>query len=91
MSPVSGTTRDTINSEVIYKDKEFILVDTAGIRKKSKVDYGVEAFAVDRAIRAIREADVALLVIDATEGLTDQDKKYSTNCGRSRLRANCSV
>ena len=77
VSPVSGTTRDTINSEVIYKDKEFILVDTAGIRKKSKVDYGVEAFAVDRAIRAIREADVALLVIDATEGLTDQDKKIA--------------
>ena len=77
VSPVSGTTRDTINSEVIYQDKDFILVDTAGIRKKSKVDYGVEAFAVDRAIRAIREADVALLVIDATEGLTDQDKKIA--------------
>lgn len=77
VSPVSGTTRDSINSEVIYQDKDFILVDTAGIRKKSKVDYGVEAFAVDRAIRAIREADVALLVIDATEGLTDQDKKIA--------------
>ena len=77
VSPVSGTTRDSINSEVIYKDRDFILVDTAGIRKKSKVDYGVEAFAVDRAIRAIREADVALLVIDAVEGLTDQDKKIA--------------
>ena len=77
VSPVSGTTRDSINSEVVYNDRAFVLVDTAGIRKKSKVDYGVEAFAVDRAIRAIREADVALLVIDAVEGLTDQDKKIA--------------
>ncbi len=77
VSPVSGTTRDSINSEVVYQDRDFVLVDTAGIRKKSKVDYGVEAFAVDRAIRAIREADVALLVVDAVEGLTDQDKKIA--------------
>lgn len=77
VSPVSGTTRDSINSEVVYKDRDFVLIDTAGIRKKSKVDFGVEAFAVDRAIRAIREADVALLVIDAVEGLTDQDKKIA--------------
>ena len=53
-------------------------MDTAGIRKKSKVDYGVEMFAVDRAIRAVRECDVALLVIDSTEGLSDQDKKIAT-------------
>ena len=52
-------------------------MDTAGIRKKAKVDYGVEALAVDRAIRAIREADVALLVVDSQEGLTDQDKKIA--------------
>ena len=77
VSNVSGTTRDSINSEVTYKDKDFILIDTAGIRKKSKVDYGVEAFAVDRALRAIKEADVTLLVIDATEGLSDQDKKIA--------------
>ena len=60
------------------KDKEFIIVDTAGIRKKAKVDYGVEKFAVDRAIRSIRDCDVALLVIDATEGISDQDKKISS-------------
>lgn len=77
VSNVSGTTRDSINSEITYKDKDFILIDTAGIRKKSKVDYGVEAFAVDRALRAIKEADVTLLVIDATEGLSDQDKKIA--------------
>ena len=78
VSDVSGTTRDSIDSYVTYKDKEFIIVDTAGIRKKSKVDYGVEKFAVDRAIRSIRECDVALLVIDAKEGISDQDKKISS-------------
>ena len=78
VSDVSGTTRDSIDSYVTYKDKEFMSVDTAGIRKKSKVDYGVEKFAVDRAIRSIRECDVALLVIDAKEGISDQDKKISS-------------
>lgn len=78
VSDVSGTTRDSIDSYITYKDKEFIIVDTAGIRKKSKVDYGVEKFAVDRAIRSIRDCDVALLVIDAKEGISDQDKKISS-------------
>lgn len=78
VSDVSGTTRDSIDSYVTYKDEEFIIVDTAGIRKKSKVDYGVEKFAVDRAIRSIRDCDVALLVIDAKEGISDQDKKISS-------------
>lgn len=78
VSDVSGTTRDSIDSYVKYKDTEFIIVDTAGIRKKSKVDYGVEKFAVDRAIRSIRDCDVALLVIDAKEGISDQDKKISS-------------
>lgn len=77
VSDVSGTTRDSIDSKIKYKDKEFILVDTAGIRKKSKVDWGVEKFAVDRAIRSIRDCDVAVLIIDATEGISDQDKKIS--------------
>ena len=80
VSDVSGTTRDSIDEEIIFEDKVFRLVDTAGIRKKSKVDYGVEAFAVDRAIRAIRECDVALLVIDSAEGLSDQDKKIASIC-----------
>ena len=77
VSDVSGTTRDTINSKVKYEGEEFILVDTAGIRKKAKVDWGIEKFAVDRAIRAIRDCDIAVLVIDAIEGLTDQDKKIA--------------
>ncbi len=78
VSDVSGTTRDSIDSRITYKDKEFIIVDTAGIRKKAKVDYGVEKFAVDRAIRSIRECNVALLVIDAKEGISDQDKKIAS-------------
>lgn len=77
VSDISGTTRDSIDSKVKYEGEEFILVDTAGIRKKAKVDWGVEKFAVDRAIRAIRDCDVAVLVVDALEGLTDQDKKIS--------------
>ncbi len=78
VSDVSGTTRDAIDSKVKYEGEEFILVDTAGIRKKSKVDWGIEKFAVDRSIRAIRNCDVAILVADATEGITDQDKKIAS-------------
>lgn len=78
VSDISGTTRDSIDSYISYNEKEYVIVDTAGIRKKSKVDYGVEKFAVDRAIRSIRDCDVALLVIDATEGISDQDKKISS-------------
>ena len=77
VSDISGTTRDSIDSKVKYEGEEFTLVDTAGIRKKAKVDWGVEKFAVDRAIRAIKDCDIALLIVDATEGLTDQDKKIS--------------
>ncbi len=77
VSDISGTTRDSIDSKVKYDGEEFILVDTAGIRKKSKVNWGVEKFAVDRSIRAIRDCDIAVLVIDAKDGLTDQDKKIS--------------
>ena len=81
VSDISGTTRDSIDSRLKYNDKDFVLIDTAGIRKKAKVDYGVEKFAVDRAIRSIRECDVALLVIDASEavnGISDQDKKIAS-------------
>ena len=78
VSDVSGTTRDSIDSKLSFEEQEFVIIDTAGIRKKARVTYGVEQFAVDRAIRSIRECDVALLVIDATEGISDQDKKISS-------------
>ncbi len=94
VSPISGTTRDSLDVPVSYQDREFILVDTAGIRKKGKVDYGVEMFSVDRSIRAVREGDVTVMVLDATENqsnqagsmVTDQDKKIiemSNEAGRA--------
>ena len=93
VSDVSGTTRDSIDSRLTYNNQEFVIIDTAGIRKKAKVDYGVEKFAVDRAIRSIRECDVALMVIDATEainGISDQDKKIAsiiTDAGKGMVIA----
>ena len=78
VSDISGTTRDSIDSKIKYHGQDFVIVDTAGIRKKAKVEYGVEKFAVDRAIRSIRDCDVAVLVIDATQGISDQDKKISS-------------
>jgi GTP-binding protein len=77
VSEVSGTTRDSIDTEIVVNGKKFKLIDTAGIRKKAKVDYGIESFAVTRAIRSIQDCDVAILLIDVTEGLTDQDKKIA--------------
>lgn len=90
VSDISGTTRDSIDSKLVFDGQEFIIIDTAGIRKKAKVDYGVEKFAVDRAIRSIRECDVAILVIDAKEGISDQDKKISsiiTEAGKGMIIA----
>ncbi len=78
VSDISGTTRDSIDSRITYNEKDFIIVDTAGIRKKARVEYGVEKFAVDRAIRSIKDCNVALLVIDAKEGISDQDKKIAS-------------
>ena len=90
VSDVSGTTRDSIDSRLTFEGQEYVIIDTAGIRKKAKVTYGVEKFAVDRAIRSIRECDVALLVIDAKEGISDQDKKISsiiTEAGKAMIIA----
>lgn len=78
VSNISGTTRDSIDSRIKYHGKEFVIVDTAGIRKKAKVEWGVEKFAVDRAIRSIKDCDIAVLVLDATQGISDQDKKISS-------------
>ena len=77
VSEVSGTTRDTIDTDLCFDGVKYTIIDTAGIRKKAKVEYGVEKFSVVRSLKAIRNCDVALLMIDALEGLTDQDKKIS--------------
>jgi GTP-binding protein len=73
VTPIAGTTRDPIHSTYNKFGKEFILIDTAGIRKKSKVEEDLEFYSVMRAIRAVEEADVCLLMIDATQGLESQD------------------
>jgi GTPase len=73
VSNISGTTRDTIHTKYNKFGKEFILVDTAGIRKKSKVHEDLEFYSVIRAIKAMDEADVCVLMVDAKEGFTSQD------------------
>lgn len=73
VTPVAGTTRDPIHSVYNKFGKEFILIDTAGIRKKAKVEEDLEFYSVMRAIRAVEESDVCLLVLDATQGLESQD------------------
>lgn len=73
VTDIAGTTRDTIHTKYSKFGKEFFLVDTAGIRKKSKVHENLEFYSVMRAIRAIEEADVCFLLIDAEKGITQQD------------------
>jgi GTP-binding protein len=68
-----GTTRDAVDSQIEHDGREIVLVDTAGIRRRGRVEVGVEKYSVIRALRAIARADVALLVLDAEEGLTAQD------------------
>ena len=77
VSPISGTTRDAIDMQVQHGDKIYRLIDTAGIRKKKSVEYGPEFFGINRAFKAIRRADVVLLVIDALDGVTEQDQKLA--------------
>ncbi len=75
VSNISGTTRDAIDTPFEYGGKKYILIDTAGIRKKKAVNEDVEYYSVVRALGAIRRADVCLAVIDSVEGLTEQDVK----------------
>lgn len=77
VSDVPGTTRDAIDTPIKVHGREITLIDTAGIRRKSKVDYGIEGFSVVRSIRAIDHADVTVHVIDASEPITDQDQKIA--------------
>lgn len=77
VSPIAGTTRDAIDMVVQRESQTYRLIDTAGIRRKKNVEYGVEFFSINRAFKAIARSDVTLLVIDATEGVTDQDQKLA--------------
>ena len=77
VSNIAGTTRDSIDTPFEQDGVKYTLIDTAGIRRRSKVTDDVEKFSVVRAVAAIERCDVALLVIDATEGVTEQDKKIA--------------
>lgn len=77
VSDISGTTRDAVDSVCKHNGNSYTLVDTAGIRKKSKVRYGIERFSVVRAIKSIQRADVVVLVIDATEPISEQDQRIA--------------
>jgi GTPase len=77
VSPISGTTRDAIDTLIERDGQAYCLIDTAGIRKKKNVEYGTEFFSINRAFKAIRRADVVLLVLDAIDGVTEQDQKLA--------------
>ncbi len=73
VSPIAGTTRDSVDSQIVIDDIPVTLIDTAGIRRRGRIDRGVEKYSVIRSMRAIERCDVALLMIDATTNITAQD------------------
>ncbi|MFO7799712.1 ribosome biogenesis GTPase Der [Rhodohalobacter sp.] len=75
VTDIPGTTRDSINSQLEYQGKNYIIVDTAGLRKRAKVKENVEFYSTVRTNRAIKEADVVILMLDANQGFDDQDKR----------------
>lgn len=75
VTDIAGTTRDTINSKFSFNGKDYILVDTAGLRKRVKVKENIEFYSTVRTERAIRECDIAVLILDAVRGFEDQDKR----------------
>lgn len=77
VSPIAGTTRDSIDTPFTYEGEEYTLIDTAGIRRRSKVSEDVEKFSVLRAVAAVERCDVCMLMTDAAEGITEQDKKIA--------------
>jgi len=86
VSDISGTTRDAIDSLLTYNGQKYVIIDTAGMRKKGKVYENTEKYSVLRALRAIERSDVVLIVIDGEEGIIEQDKKiagYAHEAGRA--------
>jgi GTP-binding protein len=86
VSDVPGTTRDAIDSELECEQGHYLLIDTAGLRKKSRIDESVEKYSMIRSLAAIERADVCLIMIDALEGVTEQDTKvagYAHQAGKS--------
>ncbi len=77
VSDVAGTTRDAIDTDVRFNGKEYVFIDTAGIRRKSKIKEDLERYSIIRAVSAVERADVVIILIDATEGVTEQDAKIA--------------
>ena len=77
VSNIAGTTRDAIDTAIKRNGKEYILIDTAGLRRKNKIKEELEHYSIIRTVAAVERADVVVLVIDATEGITDQDSKIA--------------
>lgn len=77
VSDIAGTTRDAIDTSVTWQDKEYVFIDTAGLRRKSKIKEELERYSILRTVAAVSRADVAVLVIDAEEGITEQDAKIA--------------
>ncbi len=77
VSDIAGTTRDAVDTAIKYNGEEYVFIDTAGLRRKSKVKEDLERYSIIRAVTAVERADVVLIVIDATEGVTEQDAKIA--------------
>ncbi len=77
VSDIAGTTRDAIDTNVMHNDQEYVFIDTAGLRRKSKVKEELERYSIIRTVTAVERADVVVLVIDAVEGVTEQDAKIA--------------
>ena len=77
VSDIAGTTRDAIDTDIRYNGKEYVFIDTAGLRRKNKIKEEIERYSIIRAVTAVERADVCIIVIDATEGVTEQDAKIA--------------
>ncbi len=77
VSDIAGTTRDAVDTEVTYQGKEYVFIDTAGLRRKNKIKEELEHYMIIRTVSAVERADVVVLLIDATEGVTEQDAKIA--------------
>ncbi len=88
VSEIAGTTRDAIDTPFTYNDQKFVLIDTAGLRRQSKVNENIEKYSVIRTLTAIERSDVCFILIDAAEGITEQDKKvagYAHEAGKASI------
>lgn len=77
VSDIAGTTRDAVDTAITWKGKEYVFIDTAGLRRKNKIKEEIERYSILRTVSAVERADVVMLVIDATEGVTEQDAKIA--------------